>query len=212
MENIEKHRNENGHFHFVYKLINIETGKYYIGGHSTPDLDDGYLGSGAEIRKIVKEIGKTRARLLFKREIIKFCKDNDALKNAERKYIAASLNDEMCYNKNKGGACQGKKTEEQKQKIALAASQNRLSEESRKKVSESMKLHRKLNPQHTDKVREGLKKWREANPERKNTPEWKDRMEKLRAGLNRARENKRIRNSLERWRKALDTHRAENPV
>lgn len=45
-------------YHFIYKTTNLLTGKYYIGMHSTNDLNDGYL--GAENFKKAHTNGKIR--------------------------------------------------------------------------------------------------------------------------------------------------------
>lgn len=39
----------------VYKTTCLKNGKYYIGCHSTNDLNDGYLGSGVELLKNLVE-------------------------------------------------------------------------------------------------------------------------------------------------------------
>lgn len=58
------------HKHFVYKTTCIINNREYIGIHSTLDIDDGYLGSGAELIVAIKEYGKEN----FKRDIVKRCR------------------------------------------------------------------------------------------------------------------------------------------
>jgi len=36
-------------YHYIYKTTNILNYKFYIGMHSTDDLDDGYVGSGKRL-------------------------------------------------------------------------------------------------------------------------------------------------------------------
>ena len=45
-------------YHFIYKTTNLLSGKYYIGMHSTDDLNDGYLGSGTLLRRSLNKYGK----------------------------------------------------------------------------------------------------------------------------------------------------------
>ncbi len=45
-------------FHIVYKTIRKSTGEYYIGVHSTKNLNDKYMGSGDRIKRIVSKHGK----------------------------------------------------------------------------------------------------------------------------------------------------------
>jgi hypothetical protein len=66
-------------YHFIYKTTNLLSGRYYIGIHSTNDLEDGYLGSGNRIRLAVRKHGKEN----FKREILEFCDNREELKKRE---------------------------------------------------------------------------------------------------------------------------------
>jgi hypothetical protein len=66
-------------YHFIYKTTNVLSGKYYIGMHSTSDLNDGYLGSGTRLRYSINKHGKEN----FVREIIEYCESREELKSKE---------------------------------------------------------------------------------------------------------------------------------
>ena len=70
-------------YHFIYKTTNILSGRYYIGMHSTDNLEDGYLGSGNRLRLAVRKHGKTN----FKREILEFCETREELRKMEREIV-----------------------------------------------------------------------------------------------------------------------------
>jgi len=71
-------------FHYLYRIINIENGKEYIGVHSTDDMDDGYFGSGIYLRKAIQKHGRSN----FRKEIIAlFDSRNEALKR-ERELVS----------------------------------------------------------------------------------------------------------------------------
>lgn len=66
-------------YHFIYKTTNVLSGKYYIGMHSTDNLEDGYLGSGTRLRYSINKHGKEN----FIREILEYCESREELKNRE---------------------------------------------------------------------------------------------------------------------------------
>ena len=86
-------------YHFIYKTINVN-GKYYIGMHSTDNLDDGYLGSGQRLWHAIKKYGKEN----FKRETLEFLPDRSSLKTREKQIVNEELiNDPLCMNISLGG-------------------------------------------------------------------------------------------------------------
>lgn len=87
-------------YHYIYKTTCQVTGKFYVGMHSTDDLDDGYLGSG-------KILGYSRAKHgdeNHKKEILEFLPDRVALKVREAEVVNEELlADPLCINLKYGG-------------------------------------------------------------------------------------------------------------
>ncbi len=79
-------------FHFTYMTTHTN-GKYYVGRHSTQNLEDNYLGSGKWIRSI-----KDKTQL--KREIISFYNNHEDLLNAEKLLIREHIDKDNCMNFN----------------------------------------------------------------------------------------------------------------
>jgi hypothetical protein len=87
-------------YHYIYKTTNIITGKYYIGMHSTDNLEDGYIGSGKRLWYSVKKYGKEN----FKCEILEMLPDRSSLKGREKELVNEDLlKDKMCLNLAVGG-------------------------------------------------------------------------------------------------------------
>jgi hypothetical protein len=76
--------------HFIYKTTHIN-GKYYIGRHSTVNIDDGYIGSGKWPKSI-----KDKSELT--REILEYAPDEATLKLKEALYLAEHYGKPQCMN------------------------------------------------------------------------------------------------------------------
>jgi len=70
-------------YHFIYKTTNLLSGRYYIGMHSTDDLNDGYLGSGKRLRYSINKYGVDNHH----REILEFCDTRTDLKAREGEIV-----------------------------------------------------------------------------------------------------------------------------
>lgn len=133
--------------HFIYKTTNKINNRYYLGMHSTDDVDDGYLGSGLLITRSIKKYGVDN----HLREILAFAKDRDELVKLEESIVTESLlTDNLCMNLRLGG--QGgwdyinksgiggfgghNHSDEAKKRIRVAASLRTQSEVTRKKISD----------------------------------------------------------------------------
>jgi len=92
-------------FHFIYKTTNLLNNKFYIGMHSTSNLNDGYIGSGTRLRHSIRKYGVEN----FKFEIIEWCENRDILIQREKEIITEQhIIDENCYNLKFGGLGGGK--------------------------------------------------------------------------------------------------------
>lgn len=86
--------------HFIYKTTDTRNGNYYVGMHSTDNLNDGYIGSGTRLRKIIYKHGKE----IFNFEILEHLTDRASLKIREKEIInSVFLNDVKCLNLKEGG-------------------------------------------------------------------------------------------------------------
>jgi hypothetical protein len=151
-------------YHYIYKITRLdESGKYYIGMHSTDNLDDGYFGSGKHLWRSINKHGKDK----HQKEILEFLPSREALKLREKEIVNAELlEDKKCMNIAIGGG--GGSTSKQMQ--ALWADP-----EYRKRVSDKVSLASKKmwkDPEYKEKHRiassEALKKlWQD--------PEYRER-------------------------------------
>ena len=79
-------RKEHTH-HYIYKTTCSITGKYYIGMHSTSNLEDGYLGSGKRLWYSINKHGKENHSV----EILEWLPDRCSLKLREKEIINESF-------------------------------------------------------------------------------------------------------------------------
>jgi hypothetical protein len=98
--------------HFIYKTTH-KNGKYYIGRHSTENIDDGYIGSGRWPLSI-----KDKSSL--KREILEFVDNENELIQREGEYLLEHYGKPNCMNQNPDpvGFAAGKKNPMKDPKIA----------------------------------------------------------------------------------------------
>lgn len=86
--------------HFIYKTTCMVTGKYYLGMHSTDDLEDGYVGSGKILWHSINKHGRENHSM----EILEHLPDRKNLKARERELVSLdTLTDQMCMNLKVGG-------------------------------------------------------------------------------------------------------------
>lgn len=86
--------------HFIYKTTCIITNKFYIGMHSTDNLEDGYIGSGQKLWHSINKHGKENHIC----EILEFLPDRKTLALREQQIVNGELlEDKMCMNLVIGG-------------------------------------------------------------------------------------------------------------
>jgi hypothetical protein len=136
-------------YHYIYKITR-DDGRYYIGMHSTDDLEDGYFGSGKWITRSIKKHSLNK----HKKEIISFCSSRQELINMERNIVTEELLlDPKCMNLCVGGKW-GILSEESRLKIS-AANRRRVgiihSVERNQKISKA-KTGKKFSDEHKKSI------------------------------------------------------------
>lgn len=87
-------------YHYLYKITNTINSKYYIGVHSTNNLNDDYMGSGIAITEAIKKHGLKS----FTKEILEVFDTREAALEKEALVVTDSLvSDHQCYNLTLGG-------------------------------------------------------------------------------------------------------------
>ena len=86
--------------YIIYKTTNILNNRFYIGMHSTENVDDGYLGSGRRIKAEIKKYGKEN----FVKEILEYLPTREALCEREADLVCEELmQNPLCLNLKNGG-------------------------------------------------------------------------------------------------------------
>ena len=87
-------------YHYIYKITCLKNGRYYIGMHSTDNLEDGYMGGGKKVKNSIKKYGKD----VHKKEILEFAENREILGKREFELVNEELlTDPLCMNLCKGG-------------------------------------------------------------------------------------------------------------
>jgi hypothetical protein len=87
--------------HYIYRTTHTN-GKYYIGRHSTDDINDGYCGSGKWVKSI-----KNKSELIV--DIIEYAETFEQLKILEKQYLIEVIGktNNMNFNNNSCGFATG---------------------------------------------------------------------------------------------------------
>ena len=134
-------------YHYIYKTTCNVNGKYYVGLHSTSNLEDGYLGSGKILMRSLKKYGKEN----HIREILEMLDDRSSLKERERELVNEEiLQDPMNMNLKIGGeGGLGFISEEQQRNRSIAAGKA-----SAKKLKEDKEYRERFMSRVTQQMKE----------------------------------------------------------
>lgn len=132
-------------YHYIYKTTCNVNGKYYIGMHSTSNLEDGYLGSGRRIWLSIRKHGKENHSF----EILEMLESRSSLKEREMELVNEEmLQDPMCMNLMIGGEG-GFISEEQQRNRSIAAGKA-----SAKKLKEDKEYRERFMSRVTQQMKE----------------------------------------------------------
>lgn len=135
------------YYGFVYKTI-FPDGKIYI-GQTVRDINLKYFGSGKIVLNAIKKYGYKN----LKREILKFCNNQNELDKFEKVFIikfnSTDLN--IGYNLDRGSFGQGRVSQISRTKMSISKTGIKLSEETKIKMSISASnRNEEWNKNHSD--------------------------------------------------------------
>jgi hypothetical protein len=131
--------------HYLYKTTCNVTERYYVGIHSTNNLDDGYMGSGKRLRRSIRKYGIEN----HTKEILEFFESRETLIEAEKKAITSEMiTDKNCMNL-MGGGTGGFISEEQQKHRSICAN---------KVLNEKLKNDIEFKEKWLDSVKKGVQK------------------------------------------------------
>jgi group I intron endonuclease len=167
-------------YHFIYKTTNLLSGKYYIGMHSTDNLNDGYLGSGTLLRRALNKYGRKN----FKLEILEFCLTRDELVAREREVVSLQeIAKKECINLKVGGQG-GFKDAEHAYKFHAAGGKAVRQLLSRRHVERL-----KTDEEYRDSIVKKLKERESPFKGKKHTPETVEKMKQSHKGAGKGNKN-----------------------
>lgn len=164
-------------YFYLYKITNLLNNKFYIGVHSTKNLDDGYMGSGKRIRAAINKYGLEN----FKKDILEYFESSTEMFLREKEIVTNEfLMQENSYNLCTGGfggfnyinsnklndrtGCSF--SDEQKKNIGMGVV-NSITDDERRRRSELMKGNKRAignkgtpgqkTAEHIEKIRKSLK-------------------------------------------------------
>ena len=143
-------------FNYIYKTTCDVTKKYYIGMHSTDNIDDGYLGSGKRLWFSLNYYGKEN----HSKEILEYCDTREELKKREEEIVNEQLLTEyLCMNLKTGG--NGGIVDERHKKVFTEAGINNFNNTKEQRMLNIAKA--KATPEYKDKMSKSQKKYFETN-------------------------------------------------
>jgi hypothetical protein len=147
--------------HYTYKITHTETNQYYVGRHTTLNLDDNYYGSGVWVSKQPKN--------KLKKEIVEFYSSIENLLIAEETLIEKNFDNPLCMNKIKSSSVQ-------------MGSYGLIHNEETKKYIGNLNRGNKyrIGKKHTEETKNKLR--RKATG-RKHSQKTKEKMSKLKKGM-----------------------------
>jgi hypothetical protein len=126
-------------FNYVYITTNLVNGKQYVGDHSTVNLNDGYLGSG---RPAFANAKKKHGKENFRKEILEFFDTKQEAYNAQEKWINEyNTLIPNGYNISPAGGMQSGNgwSEKSREKMSLSCKGKEITEETKRKISDTKK-------------------------------------------------------------------------
>lgn len=158
---------EDEKYHYLYKITNSINQKYYIGIHSTNNLNDNYCGSG---KAIIEAIAKYGVKC-FVKEILAFYPTRYELSNAEHDIIGKTYLLKESYNECPGGDMKQRFSDPEYYDIYVGYKR---SDEQRKLLSERSKAQWR-DPEYRKRYFETIKNEEYIEKQRQRTKEmWKD--------------------------------------